>query len=95
MSEAIPLMKARGKDFYQVGKDELGELEFSQGGDALLPDEENVVFKAEEPPTDPLFIFRASLDRPPPAEANEYQTVFGGEHVRTGSQWHLRLKKKK
>lgn len=88
-------MRAKGKDFYQVGKDELGELEFPQDGNALFPDEENVVFKAEEPSTDPLFIFHASLDDPPPAEANEYQAVFGGEHVRTGSSWHLRLKKKK
>ncbi len=88
-------MKARGVDFYRVSKDELGNLEFPEPPGEVLSGEDIVLFQAEEPPTDPLFKFHPNLDPPPPAEADEYAAVFGGENVRTGSQWHLRLKKKK
>lgn len=92
--QEIPLMKANGVDFHQVGRGELGNMEFPEPGGEEPQGKDLTVFKADELPADPLAKFRPDLVSAPPLNAGDYAHMFGGTKVRIGSQWHLRLKKK-
>lgn len=80
----------RDSTSYHVGKADLGDMDLGEPGGKEPRGDDLRLFKSEEPL---VRLSSPDLDQPPPGQPSDYITE--GDPGHTGSQWHLRLPRRR